>query len=121
MIQFLRGIVLIAMLIASGVAVAEPDQDSANFMMPACRAVVDLSSNGAPKGDPYIMGACAGTINGLSMMGVVFHLICLPNGVTSRQAIAVVVQYIDKRPARMHEDFKILATEALVEAWPCKK
>jgi hypothetical protein len=32
----------------------------------------------------------------------------------------VVVAYIERRPQRMHEDFGVLAVEALHEAWPCK-
>ena len=36
------------------------------------------------------------------------------------QTVRVVVQYIDSRPERMHEDFKKLALEAMKAAWPCK-
>jgi Rap1a immunity proteins len=45
---------------------------------------------------------------------------CPPKGVTSGQALRVVVTYIDAIPARMHENFKYLAVEALRAAWPCK-
>jgi Rap1a immunity proteins len=120
MFQYLRGIALVAtMMFSCGAAVAEPDQDSANFMLPPCRAVA-VYGNAKSKGDPYFMGVCVGIINTIGLMGVAFHRVCLPNGVTTRQAVAVVVQYIDKRPARMHQDFKILAVEALAAAWPCK-
>lgn len=47
--------------------------------------------------------------------------VCAPGAVTKGQALKVVVQYIDQRPARMHEDFMKLAVEALQAAWPCKK
>ena len=40
---------------------------------------------------------------------------------TTNQAIAVVVKYIEARPERMHEDFRALALEALTAAWPCKR
>jgi Rap1a immunity proteins len=43
------------------------------------------------------------------------------NGVTNRQAMAVVVKYIEARPERMHEHFGLLAVEALTAAWPCKR
>jgi hypothetical protein len=33
--------------------------------------------------------------------------------------VRVVVAYIEARPARVHEDFRNLALEALREAWPC--
>jgi hypothetical protein len=42
-------------------------------------------------------------------------------GVTDSAGIRVVVQYIGERPARMNENFKILAIEALRAAWPCPR
>ena len=41
--------------------------------------------------------------------------------VTLGQMVRVIVAYIDARPARVHEDFRLLALEALVDAWPCKR
>lgn len=47
--------------------------------------------------------------------------VCIPAGeVTVNQQVRVVVAYIDARPNRLHEDFRILALEALKDAWPCK-
>jgi hypothetical protein len=120
MFQYLRGIALIAaMMLNCGAAFAEPDQASANFMMPSCRDVV--SGFISKKPDFFTAGICTGIIVGVVFTGAVFNRICLPNGVIPKQEVAVVVQYIDERPARMHEDFKVLAIEALVAAWPCKK
>jgi hypothetical protein len=34
--------------------------------------------------------------------------------------VRVAVAYIERRPQRMHEDFRMLAVEAFHEAWPCK-
>jgi Rap1a immunity proteins len=45
--------------------------------------------------------------------------ICLPREVTDEQIVKVVVQYIDSQPARLHEDFVLLAMEALRKTWPC--
>jgi hypothetical protein len=45
----------------------------------------------------------------------------VPDGVTNRQGVAVVVKYIEARPERMHERFSVLAIEALTAAWPCKR
>jgi hypothetical protein len=49
------------------------------------------------------------------------RLICSPQNVWREQRIRVVVAFIDARPARMHEDFRQLALEALMGAWPCKQ
>lgn len=112
---------LVAALMANcGVAVAEQDVTSANFLMSACRDVVSGNmSNGESNGDLFTMGLCAGIISGLSYMGT-FYGLCSPIGVTPQQAVSVVVQYIDHQPARMDEDFRVLASEALRAAWPCK-
>src|SRR4029453_4871755 len=40
--------------------------------------------------------------------------------IDAKAACECHVQYIDARPARMHEDFRILAAEAMRAAWPCK-
>ena len=113
------GFVAVLML-NCGVAVAQPDMTSANFMMPACRDVASGNmSNGESKGDLFTMGFCAGIISGLNHMGT-FYGLCSPIGVTPQQAVSVVVQYIDHQPARMDEDFRVLASEALRAAWPCK-
>ena len=41
-----------------------------------------------------------------------------PREVTDEQIVRVVVQYIDSQPARLHEDFVVLAIEALRKTWP---
>jgi hypothetical protein len=38
---------------------------------------------------------------------------CIPNEVSYGQVVRVATQYIDARPARLHENFKGLAIEAM--------
>ena len=45
---------------------------------------------------------------------------CPSDGVRTGQMVAVVVRWIEQRPQRWHENFKVLALLALHEAWPCK-
>jgi hypothetical protein len=116
MFQFLRGIVLIAALtLNGGAAAAEPDLHSANYMMPACRALVASDASKYL----FLQGYCAGVINGLGYMGQLYG-VCLPEGVTAEQSVSVVIKYFDERPARLHENFRLLALEALQAVWPCK-
>ena len=65
---------------------------------------------------------CAGIISGLAYT-VKFlppdSSSCIPQGVTIGDMGRVVVAYIERRPERMHEDFRKLAVEAWHEAWPC--
>jgi hypothetical protein len=107
----LGGIVVIAALMLSGgSAFAET---SANTIMPGCRAFL-TQSNRELWGSPF----CAGVIVGLR---AVPDISCEPDSVTTGQVVRVLVQYIDARPARMHEDFRKLALEAMKAAWPCQR
>ena len=109
----LRGVVLIAALMLSlqGVALAEQNPYSANYVMPGCRAFmkgVSLNS--------FKQGWCGGLITGLAQM----YRRCMPPQLTQRQLARGIVQYINARPTRMHEDFRDLAVEAMRAAWPCE-
>lgn len=110
----LSGFVLIAaaLMLSGGSAFA--DTTSANATMPGCREVLVPDSRKDAWGQPY----CVGVIDGLAM---VRDNSCTPPDVTTNQVIRVVVQYIDARPARMHEDFRKLALEATKAAWPCQR
>jgi len=87
-------------------------------MLPACKAFI---ADDAPR-DIYVLfeaGRCIGLIQGLGyaprLVGV-----CPPAEVTYAQRARVAVTYIEARPERMHEDFRVLAVEAMKIAWPCK-
>ncbi|WP_409997233.1 Rap1a/Tai family immunity protein [Bradyrhizobium cosmicum] len=66
----------------------------------------------------FLQGYCAGLVVGLRYM---YDDACVPDGATPNQVLRVVVQYIDSRPARLHEDFRILALEAMKQSWPCNR
>jgi Ssp1 endopeptidase immunity protein Rap1a len=70
-----------------------------------------------------MLGVCAGTIEGLGYMASLLpreKRPCPPPSVTNGQVVRVVVAYIERRPQRMHENFKELTLEALHDAWPCR-
>ena len=111
----------------------QQDMDSANFMMPGCRAFLDQRS----QGDIFLQGECVGTVSAITVVAGMTNLslkrfplpandvrwkLCIdePNGVTVGQEVRVVVSYIDAHPARMHETFVGLAFEAVRTAWPCR-
>ena len=83
----------------------------ANSYMPGCRDYLarryDLAA-----------GGCSGFV---LVIAYAHPMICPPERVTHGQIVRVVVQYIDRRPARLHEDFRALAVEALRAAWPCMR
>ncbi len=103
--------------------------DSANYMLPICRELVNGKSGGE-------QGYCAGVVDGIAYMGFLVRTmgklsppgetmprqLCLnvPDEVTIRQMVRVVIVYIEARPALMHTSFRGLALEALRASWPCK-
>jgi hypothetical protein len=113
----MRALLVAALLVWAGQAAGAEDDNSANYLLPACRASVDTNY----KHDLFIQGACAGMITGIRDMLHHSKVICSPDKATNGQAIRVVIQYIEARPERMHERFSLLAREALIAAWPCRK
>ena len=114
-------LLLAAFALAGTPSVAEEDNlHSANAIMPGCRALLSNSNGG------FAMGLCVGVVEGMIYEMSVWQetspsFVCLPKGITIEQAVRVVVAYIEARPERMHERFKLLANLALVTAWPCSK
>lgn len=95
------------------------EQHTANFLLSACR---DLTLDGDPT-NSFVVGYCAGEI---SVVTVTARQLpqkvrsCPPLTAPLSQRAKVVVSYLDRNPARLHESFIILAMEAFAEAWPCK-
>ena len=117
MFQFVRNIAIIAVtLLSCGASFAE-DEQSANYMMPACRDFI----NGGSDTGTFVQGVCVGTIATIIALGRYADTHCAPPRVTNEQGLHVVIQYIDNQPARLHEKFGLLALEAMQNAWPCKK
>jgi Rap1a immunity proteins len=113
MFQFMRGIALVAaMVLNSEAALAE----SANLRMPGCRS---FAKQGMDSRQIFAAGVCSGIVEALISVGPALE-ICKPSGANYGQSTQVIVQYIDQRSARMHEEFIVLAIEALRAAWPCK-
>ncbi len=112
---------IVAMILNYGLAVAAPNQTSADYVMPGCRdaaSLITFSNVADSEEQVALMSFCEGVVVGLSFMGQPYG-ICVPAGTTSQHATSIVVQYIDGQPARIHEDFNRFAVEALRANWPC--
>jgi hypothetical protein len=113
--------VIVVMIFNCGVAIAGPNQPSADYIMPGCRdaaSLITFSNIGESEEEVARLNFCKGIVVGLSFMGQPYG-ICVPAGTTSQQATSIVVQYIDGQPARIDEDFGSFAVEALRANWPC--
>ena len=111
----------VAILLALSVPASAEDTDSANYFLLGCKGLLGRDLTTTSKNMlTWKNTLCLAYIQGLLYAGGGNHF-CQPNGVTHGQAVAVVVKYIEARPERMHENFGLLAIEALTKAWPCKR
>jgi len=106
----LTGVTLVV-LTASGPASAQ----AGFFRMPGCRSY--LNPDNMTRYD-FSSGVCSGTVEALMSAGPALG-ICHPPDSTIDQGVRLVVQYVDRRAARLNENFTALAIEALRKAWPC--
>jgi hypothetical protein len=101
------------------VPIAEPsistdtDLDSAEYIMPGCRQFLVSNTQ-----FHFLEGNCNGIVETLEFMS---PDLCVPPGSTLGDAVRIVVQYIDARPIRQQENFRLLALEALASAWSCRR
>ncbi len=72
------------------------------------------------------IGMCLGLVQGvrntMQFMGNDGSIkVCLPaNGIDNGQATRIVVSYLRKNPASLHENEVVLTMLAFVDAYPCK-
>src|SRR4051794_21980429 len=77
-----------------------------NKLMPGCRLFLIMRE----KTDFFEQGYCAGFLIAAVDSD---PTICRPEPVTNEQVVLLVVQYVEQRPDRQHEQFLNLATEVL--------
>jgi hypothetical protein len=108
----------LAMLVTASAANAQADIDTANYMLPYCKQFVNPPVDHVPSAmEALSIGFCAGMVSGIGFSDA--RDICTPGEAMLNQMVGVVVAYIEAHPARVHENFKLLAAEALRSAWPC--
>ena len=103
--------VTIVVLTASGPALAQ----ASFFRMPGCRSY--LHPDNVTRYD-FSSGVCSGIVEALMSAGPALG-VCHPADSTVDQGVRLVIQYVDRQPARLDENFTALAIEALRKAWPC--
>ena len=87
---------------------------SADFYLAGCQDFVAGKSN-------FFAGRCVGAVEVLDALNLDTKLFCPPDGADNLQRVRTIVSYIEGRPDRKNEDFRLLANEAMAKAWPCKK
>src|SRR5262245_26806898 len=81
--------VIAVMIMNCRVAVAGPNQTSADYVMPGCRdaaSLITFSNSAGSEEQLSVTSFCAGIVIGLSFMGQPYG-ICVPTGTTSQQVV----------------------------------
>lgn len=109
-------LIVILLFAFSRLAFAAPDFESGNYMLPHCKTLVESKT-------PAVWeGQCGGVIDALLWVGASLPeggRFCPPKGIPPAQADRVVVRWLETHPEKLHLNFKGLALQALMEAWPC--
>ena len=87
---------------------------TADFYLSGCKDFVAGRSN-------FFAGRCVGAVEVLDALNSDTKLFCPPDNTDNLQRVRTIVSYIEARPERKNEDFRLLANEAMAKAWPCKK
>jgi hypothetical protein len=116
---FIKTLLVVLALMIPVAANAVAMDSSANKIMPGCRELL-IDHKGQPPKESWYQPFCAGVIFTVREFSPSFGA-CVSDSVTGGQIIRVVVEYIDGRPARLHEEFTALAIEAVKAAWPCPR
>jgi Rap1a immunity proteins len=86
---------------------------SADFYLSGCKDFISGKSN-------FFSGRCVGAVEVLDALNSDTKLFCPPEDIDNLQRVRTIVSYIDARPERKSEDFRLLANEAMAKAWPCR-
>jgi hypothetical protein len=103
---------------------AQPEsrRKSAHFLLSACTGYMAGHQRIKDVNDAILQGECGGIVKTLIFFSEKLPpkaRFCMPREVTNGQAVRVVIAFMDANPSRLHEDFKMIAGEALHNAWPC--
>jgi hypothetical protein len=125
--QMLRAMVLGLVLLATSliVSVAQTQPNTPEIRRDS--GLLAICTNAEPGERSVAAALCTGYLQGV-VEGVNFAtlgdhnklLICRPGDVTGEQMRNVVVKYLKNHPNEGHQLSVIHATEAFVQAWPCK-
>ena len=123
-IRFFLGILFIS---CSSSAFAETAQEILSACRPIARANLSGGKGKVTGPDTFTAGKCWGAFtviqNAIERVDdrmLLIYNICPPAESTRTQLISMFVDYAEKNPQRLQEDFFDVFTDALRKAFPCK-
>lgn len=99
--------------------------EDGNDLLVLCARGSEMRQQSCPA---YIMGWIRGFHNGFEIASSFAEaskvklpsLVCMPETVKSAQMVDVVVAYLERNPAKRHQDAGLLILDAMLEAFPCR-
>ena len=122
--------VLALVLVSVGQAHAQ-NYGPANYVLPLCKAWLKIAVEGdinevgsIAQIEPIRLtssGMCAGVVIGIAEALRILQFACPQKPVSNEQIVRTVVEEIENHPDQVQEEFSVLASEAILTAWPCLK
>jgi hypothetical protein len=103
---------------------AEVDTESANYVLPGCKALLAITEGRKTLDTSRVLGAgyCMGVLK--TLPEIYFERdkcsMQFPEVFSVQHMTLIVVGYIEAHSERMHMPFLMLAEDALRDAWPCR-
>jgi hypothetical protein len=95
--------VAVAALMAQPIDAQQPDTNSANYLLPACKNFL-ATGDSRPTTSAFYQGVCVGAVDTLHLLIRILpetpFRSCPPNQVTTGQELRVIIAYIEARPQR---------------------
>ena len=94
---------------------------SGDELLPSCRLAIRAER---PSGADLVKATyCLGVVATLIAIGPMLepdYRFCFPQGGNTEQAMLAVIALLEKKPAVLQLDFRVLAATTMRESWPCK-
>ena len=126
--KVLISIIVTLIGLAATIALAVDADDTTQQMLSNCRPIASaqLTGDRVVLSQTYAIGTCMGAFRMMQRVIVSIddknrriYSVCAPPDSTLTQLIKVFINYAERNPQRLHEDFSIVALDSLAMAFPC--
>ncbi|MGD0905452.1 MAG: Rap1a/Tai family immunity protein [Terracidiphilus sp.] len=126
--KMLRSLTLLALVLCA-VAAFSVDEHYVddNELLSKCSSTIKfLDNEKLSSSEMQDAGWCLGYVNGVAdgmematATGSIAKLYCIPEGVTTGQAVRVLVKWLRSHPEKLHQS-RVLVVVSWADAFPCK-
>jgi Rap1a immunity proteins len=95
----------------------------AGYLRDACRTAIQADANPGVTGRAIAEGTCGGAISTVLHLGPAMnqqYRFCPPPGTTLKQAIPILLKFLDDNPVMLDYDIRDVANFMGRKTWPCQ-